>query len=163
MVNSTMYFIDIIDFAAEGFQSVCATANLGEIVSLLKPVCIVLLMVILKFMRSSEMHNISSEGYVFSSVNLLKAMEGAKSSIFQAYIWRDICRLFLCWPWARPPCGLQIRRLPWSGRSAPWVRIILLGRLHNWDPFSPCSVNSIQRGLRGKRRELRRFWLVEDL
>ena len=84
MVNSTMYFTDIIDFAAEGFQSVWATANLREIVSLLKPVCIVLLRIILKFMRSSEMHNISSEGYVFSSVNLLKAMEGAKSSIFQA-------------------------------------------------------------------------------
>jgi len=81
-LNSVFY--RFIDFAAEGFQSVCATANLGEIVSLLKPVCIVLLMVILKFMRSSEMHNISLEGYVFSSVNLLKALEGAKSSIFQA-------------------------------------------------------------------------------
>ena len=81
MVNSTMYFTDFIDFAAEGFQSVCATANRREIVSVLKPVCIVLFMIILKFVLSSDMHNVSSD-----LVNLLKATKGAKSSIFQAYI-----------------------------------------------------------------------------
>jgi len=79
MLNSTIYKYSL--WISQQRALVCATANLIEIVSVLKPVCIVLFMIILKFVLSSDMHNVSSD-----LVNLLKATKGAKSSIFQAYI-----------------------------------------------------------------------------
>ena len=91
MLNSTIYKYSL--WISQQRALVCATANLIEIVSVLKPVCIVLFMIILKFVLSSDMHNVSSD-----LVNLLKATKGAKSSIFQAYIWEISVGNFLYMP-----------------------------------------------------------------